>query len=164
MRCDHSRRDNVWEYVAFLMQWTTERHCALTHFTSVISVLLRYYMVSKVNLIICVNRLQVNAKMWIYANLCWASSSWKISTRVNNLHNALLRKPIREELIEMSSLTCLVVSEFFFIVFIHASDAKSFPQITYRVSNAMQIFALLLVCPHNYNFNNILNNMFCFLF
>jgi len=38
-------------------------------------------------------------------------ASWKISTQEENLHDALLRKPISKSFIDTSRLTCLVVSE-----------------------------------------------------
>ncbi len=56
-------------------------------------------------------------------------ASWKISTRMENSHDVLTRKPISDELIDMSGLTCLVLSEkgeeHYALFFICASDTKN---------------------------------------
>ncbi len=58
---------------------------------------------------------------------CIFRASWKNSTRVENTNDALSRKAISEELIDMSGFTYPVVSEN--AVFICASDAKNIPQV-----------------------------------
>lgn len=69
----------------------------------------------KANLIICTSRLHTKSMQRcelgnIRLNRVFYAS-WKISTRAGNLHDALLRKPIGKELIDMSGLTRPVVSE-----------------------------------------------------